>query len=123
MTMPSDEQQQRARWDLLLLDIEHRSEQIRQMKTFEGRRLAIQAVTAAAAVFAAGGVVGGLLVNLLRCFVLIAVLAASANAATDQPPYSCRLYYDEQKKCAFGSCDRRALDRLKNECLRDGGRP
>jgi hypothetical protein len=32
-------------------------------------------------------------------------------------------YYDEQKKCAFGSCDQRTLDRLKRECLRDGGRP
>lgn len=48
------------------------------------------------------------------------VLAAEQTAA---PPYSCRLYYDEQKKCAFGSCDQRTLDRLKKECLRDGGRP
>jgi hypothetical protein len=59
--------------------------------------------------------------------VLAAVLAASAPigaiGAADPVPYSCRLYYDEQKKCAFGSCDRRALDRLRNECLRDGGRP
>ena len=55
-TLPSDEQQQRARWDLVLLDLEHRAEQIRQLKTHEGRRLVIQAVTAAAAVFAAGGV-------------------------------------------------------------------
>jgi hypothetical protein len=62
--------------------------------------------------------------RLLTAAVLVAVLAASASAtAADQVPYSCRLYYDEQKKCAFGSCDRRALDRLKNECLRDGGRP
>lgn len=86
-TVPTSEQQQRAKWDLLLLDIEHRteelrrmktigndlllldiehrSEQVRQMKAFEGRRLIIQAVTAAAAVFAAGGVVGGLIVRLL----------------------------------------------------------
>jgi len=55
------EAQQRARWDLLLLDIEQRTEQIRQMKT-RGRRLAIQAVTAAAAVFVAGVVVGALIV-------------------------------------------------------------
>ena len=47
-------------------------EQIRHLKGidltnkgYEGRRLAIQAITAAAAVFAAGGVVGGLLVRLL----------------------------------------------------------
>lgn len=64
--VPSTEQEQRAKWDLLLLDIEHRTEQLRQMKSFEGKRLLIQTVTAAAAVFAAGGVVGGVLVNLLR---------------------------------------------------------
>ena len=63
--LPTDEQQQRARWDLLLLDLEHRAEQIRQLKTHEGRRLVIQVVTAAAAVFAAGGVVGGVIVRLL----------------------------------------------------------
>jgi hypothetical protein len=45
-------------------------------------------------------------------------------AASEQPPpYSCRLYYDEQKKCAFGSCDKQTLVRLHDECLRDGGRP
>ena len=64
MKMPSDEQRQRAKWDLLLLDIEQRIEQVRQMKVCEARRLAIQAITAAAAVLMAGGVVGGLLVNL-----------------------------------------------------------
>lgn len=67
-TLPTREQTERARWDLLLLDIEQRTEQVRQMKSFEGKRLAIQAVTAFAAVFAAGGVVGGLIVNLLWHF-------------------------------------------------------
>ena len=62
--LPSDEQQRRAKWDLLLLDIEQRTEQVRQLKTFEGRLL-IQAIAAASAVFAAGGVVGGLLVRLI----------------------------------------------------------
>jgi hypothetical protein len=66
ISLPTTEQEQRARWDLLLLDIEQRSEQIRQMKAYEGWRLVIQGVTAAAAVFAAGGVVGGLIVNLWR---------------------------------------------------------
>jgi hypothetical protein len=64
--LPSAEQQQRAKWDLLLLDIEQRSEQIRQMKSFEPRRMIIQGLTAAAALLAAGGVVGGVLVNLMR---------------------------------------------------------
>jgi hypothetical protein len=82
--MPSDEQQQRAKWDLLLTDIELRTEQLRhsksynpvemearleqlrQIKVFEPRRLLIQGLTAAAALMAAGGVIGGLLVNLMR---------------------------------------------------------
>jgi hypothetical protein len=38
-------------------------------------------------------------------------------------PYSCRLLYDEQKKCAAGSCDKRVVERLTRECLRDDGRP
>ena len=65
MTMPSDEQRQRAQWDLLLLDIEQQTEQVRQLKRYEPARLMIQAITAAAAVFAAGGVVGSLITRLL----------------------------------------------------------
>jgi hypothetical protein len=63
--LPSDEQEQRAKWDLLLLDIEARSEQVRQMKAFEGPRLFIQATSAVAAVFVAGAAVGGVLVHFL----------------------------------------------------------
>jgi hypothetical protein len=37
-------------------------------------------------------------------------------------PYSCRLLYDEQEKCTFGSCDKRTLERLRNESPRAGGR-
>jgi hypothetical protein len=44
-------------------------------------------------------------------------------AEVPREPYSCRLLYDEQRKCAFGSCDARTVERLRNECLRDGGRP
>jgi len=41
-----------------------------------------------------------------------------------QPPYSCRLLYDEQRKCSFDPhCDKRVVERLTRECLRDGGRP
>jgi hypothetical protein len=46
-----------------------------------------------------------------------------ARGAEPARPYSCRLLDDEQKKCAFGSCDARTVDRLRKECLRDGGRP
>jgi hypothetical protein len=38
-------------------------------------------------------------------------------------PYSCRLSDDAARKCAFGACDQRTVERLRNECLRDGGRP
>jgi hypothetical protein len=57
---------------------------------------------------------------------LMVVMAASASASAappEQRPYSCRLLDDEQRKCAFGACDARTVDRLRKECLRDGGRP
>lgn len=66
MPLPSEEQRARAKWDLLLLDIEHRSEQVRQMKAFEGRRLAIQAFGAGGTVFIAGAAVGALLLQLFK---------------------------------------------------------
>lgn len=53
-TLPSDEQQQRAKWDLLLLDIEHRTEQARQLKTHEPLRLVFMGMTAGAAILGAG---------------------------------------------------------------------
>jgi hypothetical protein len=57
-TLPTDEQQQRAHWDLLLLDIEHRTEQIRQMKTYEAWRLVFTGLTAGAAILAVGIALG-----------------------------------------------------------------
>jgi hypothetical protein len=58
--------------------------------------------------------------------VLAVILTWTAPArgaeAPSQPPYSCQLLYDEQRKCAFGSCDKRVVERLTRECLRDGGR-
>jgi hypothetical protein len=63
--LPTPEQQQRAKWDLLLRDLELRGEQIRQLKSFEGWRLLFTGLGSAAALLAAGGVVGGLLVRLL----------------------------------------------------------
>jgi hypothetical protein len=30
---------------------------------------------------------------------------------------------DEERKCSFGACDARPIERLRKECLRDGGRP
>jgi hypothetical protein len=61
---------------------------------------------------------------LLLALALSAVSALGVGAEPPAPrePYSCQLLYDEQRKCAFGSCDRRVVDRLTRECLRDGGR-
>jgi len=38
-------------------------------------------------------------------------------------PYSCRRYDDEQRKCAFSSCDKRVIEQLKKDCLIEGGIP
>jgi hypothetical protein len=36
-------------------------------------------------------------------------------------PYSCRLLDDEMRKCSFDPhCDRRVVERLRQECVRDG---
>lgn len=53
----------------------------------------------------------------------LAGVAVVGEAGPPQRPYSCRLLDDKQKKCAFGSCDKRVVERLERECLRDGGRP
>jgi hypothetical protein len=59
--------------------------------------------------------------------ILALAYVAGAPAVTAEPPqrpYSRRLLDDEQKKCAIDpDCDQRVFERLKRECLRDGGRP
>jgi hypothetical protein len=48
----------------------------------------------------------------------------AAGADSREPLYYCRVLCDEQKKCAFDPhCDQQVIERLKRECLRDGGRP
>ena len=64
----------------------------------------------------------------IKAIISVLLVAAAANtpacaAPLETRPYSCRLLDDEQRKCAFGACDARTLDRLRKECLRDGGRP
>ena len=59
---------------------------------------------------------------LLAAIGVALLLGAAVRLAGGGEPYSCQLLYDEQKKSAFGSCDERTMDRLRNECLRDGGR-
>jgi hypothetical protein len=63
----------------------------------------------------------------MQASVLLALAVVSAvpaiAAEPPQRPYSCQLYDDAQRKCAFGQCDPREIERLRKECLRDGGRP
>jgi len=54
---------------------------------------------------------------------LLALAPIVQAAEQKRESYSCQLHHDEQRKCAFGSCDKRTLERLRNECLRDGGTP
>jgi hypothetical protein len=55
----------------------------------------------------------------LALMVAIPVIAAEP----ERRPYSCRLFDDEQRKCAFGPCDKRVVDRLKmNACAMEDGR-
>jgi hypothetical protein len=64
-TVPTSEQEQRAAWDLLLLDIETRTEQLRQLKTFEPRKLVLSGITTGAAVFGSGAAALGLILHLM----------------------------------------------------------
>lgn len=56
--LPSDEQEQRAKWDLLLLDIEHRIEQVQQLKSYEPWRLVVGGLATGAAILGVGIALG-----------------------------------------------------------------
>jgi len=61
---------------------------------------------------------------LALAFSMMTALSVSAQPPEPREPYSCRLLYDEQRKCAFNpKCDNRVVEWLKRECLSDGGRP
>ena len=82
--IPTAEQEARAKWDLLLLDIEHRSEQLRhikganplemeqrieqlrQLKTYEPKRLIIQGLTMMGVLLAAGAALGAFMLRLAQ---------------------------------------------------------
>lgn len=56
-TLPTPEQEQRAKWDLLLTDLEHRQDQIRLTRLdtrYKPWTVALSGMTAGAALFAAG---------------------------------------------------------------------
>jgi hypothetical protein len=67
---PTPEQRQRAEWDLLLLDMEVRAEQNRQMKafpagTYEGWKVAFAGMAAGGTLLAAGAALMALVLHLL----------------------------------------------------------
>lgn len=62
----------------------------------------------------------------LAAAALAAAVTAAAAGDPNPPrePYSCRQYHEAERNCgAFGNCDAKILERLKRDCLRDGGRP
>ena len=64
--LPTAEQEARAKWDLLLTDIEFRMEQVRQLKSYEPRRLLIQGLTAVGVLLASGAAVGAFGLRMLQ---------------------------------------------------------
>jgi hypothetical protein len=58
---------------------------------------------------------------------VLMLLAGSAEAASDPEPYSCQMYREKQKQCSYvtqGRCYvQHEVDRLRQQCIRDGGRP
>lgn len=56
------------------------------------------------------------------------LLVSGAPAAAVPPePYSCQLYREAERKCSYntiGKCYvQHEVDRLRAQCLREGGRP
>ena len=64
--MSTVDQRDEAKHDLVLADLEKRLEEIRQLKTYEGWRLAFEGLTAGAAIMTAGVAIGALLVHFAR---------------------------------------------------------
>lgn len=64
--LPTAEQEARARWDLLLTDLEYRAEQLRQTKAYEPRRLFFQAITACAVLLGAGAALGAFVLRVMQ---------------------------------------------------------
>ena len=52
---------------------------------------------------------------------LFAGLITIPPAADEPEPMSCKQLRAQQKQCALDGCDARALERLRKQCLQDGG--
>jgi len=55
------------------------------------------------------------------------ILLASTPALAHAEPYSCQMYREAARKCAYntiGKCYVEAeMERLRKQCIRDGGNP
>jgi hypothetical protein len=60
------EAEERAKWDLLLLDMERRADELRRLKSPRLRRLMIQAVIVLIVLLGAGAALGALVTTLLH---------------------------------------------------------
>jgi hypothetical protein len=63
-------------------------------------------------------IIGGALLGVL---VMAPALLAIWEEAHRSSPNSCRQLDSVERKCAYGSCDRRMIERLTKECLRASG--
>jgi len=56
--------------------------------------------------------IGRLLAAISGALALGAAVHLAWGDETPREPHTCQLLYDEQKNCAFGSCDKRTLESL-----------
>jgi hypothetical protein len=56
-------------------------------------------------------------------FLALQIWPPAYGQTLPREPYSCRLFADAQRQCAFANCDDRRQQRLRRECVRNGGRP
>jgi len=58
---------------------------------------------------------------------VIPLLLTVAGPPLNVEPYSCKMYYEAQRKCSYntvGKCYVQSeVDRLRQQCARDGGKP
>ena len=64
---------------------------------------------------------------MMHTIIALSLLMNMADASPDKEPYSCKMYYEAQKKCSYntvGKCYVQSeVDRLRQQCARDGGKP
>ena len=62
-------------------------------------------------------IIGGVLLGVLAMAPALLAIWVEHRSS----PNSCRQLDSVERKCAYGSCDRRMIERLTKECLRASG--